>query len=197
MMDATGYQKPDELPCWDSHPHLLDASAGNRRTEESRSSAETDLSQPHSTEAVTYLPVGCSFRFFSFRIKELFLQLNKNMHNYGCEACLAHCHMTEYDRGDLKATSSIFMKVHDYAASLSAFLKDLTPRRRIFLNPQPSCSIEVITLTNRNTVPCNSKVSGKKTGEARKLMEGLGDFTKRKILRICYLIGHHHTVQSY
>ena len=100
--------------------------------------------------------------------------------------------MTEYDRGDPKRIQH-FMKVHDYAATIG-ILEGLAPKTQDILESAAILHDIGIHISEQKYGSCNGKYQEREgPGEARRLMEGLGDFTKEEINRICYLIGHHHT----
>lgn len=100
--------------------------------------------------------------------------------------------MTEYDRGDPKRIQH-FMKVHDYAATIG-ILEGLDPKTQDILESAAILHDIGIHISEQKYGSCNGKYQEREgPGEARRLMEGLGDFTKEEINRICYLIGHHHT----
>ena len=100
--------------------------------------------------------------------------------------------MIDYDKGDIKRIQHL-VKVHDFASAI-ATLEGVDNETMFILETAAFLHDIGIHASEKMYGNCSGKHQEELgPGEARKLLNEIGNYTDAQIDRVCFLIGHHHT----
>ena len=103
--------------------------------------------------------------------------------------------MIDYDKGDTKRIQHL-VKVHDFASAI-ATLEGVDNETMFILETAAILHDIGIHASEKMYGNCSGKHQEELSpGEARKLLNEIGNYTDAQIDRVCFLIGHHHTYKD-